>query len=195
MIILAAGESSRMGAIKQLLPWKGNTLLNHTIEQGLSSDVDSVFVVLGANSKQIISAISTSKIQIIENTEWTLGMGRSISCAMEFVEKNTIHYDAALIALADQPLIDTTHYNNLINVFIDDDKKIVATQLNKKAGVPAIFGSIYFQSLLKLKHDIGAREIIAAHSEELQIVNAGDRILDIDTMETYKELYKKYGRK
>lgn len=194
MIILAAGESSRMDALKQLLPWKDNTLLGHSIDQGLASNVDDVIVVLGANSKRIANSISTSKINIIENSEWTFGMGRSISYAMEFIEKGVVLYDAVLIALADQPLIDATHYNNLINVFIDDDKKIVATQLKKKAGVPAIFGSNYFKALSKLKHDIGAREIIATHSKELQIVSAGGRILDIDTMETYKELYSKYGR-
>ena len=103
MIILAAGESKRMDAIKQLLPWKNTTLLGHTSKQGLVSDVDSVFVILGADSKSILNKIDQTDIVFIDNQNWQKGMGTSITCAMHYFKKKSLNFDAVLIALIDQP--------------------------------------------------------------------------------------------
>ena len=194
MVVLAAGESTRMGSPKQLLPWKNTTLLGHTIEQGLASNVDSVFVVLGAYSKAISEEIGKYNITIVENKNWTLGMGSSIACAMEYVERNNLFFNAVLIALSDQPLIDLKYYNKLINSFLNNDKNIIASQLKSRAGVPAIFGYNYFNDMSKLNKDIGARTIIATHINDVHVVNPEDLYPDIDTEDDYKTLYNKYGK-
>lgn len=194
MIILAAGESIRMGSTKQLLPWKDTTLLGHTIEQGLASDVDSVFVVLGANYNTIFETIKRHRITIIENSNWSLGMGSSIACAIEFIKINDIHFDAFLIVLSDQPFIGYKYFNKLINSFINIKKNIVATQINNRVGAPSIFSLDYFKVLSELKNDIGAREIIAANIDDVYIVETEDLKIDIDTEESYKALYNQYGK-
>ena len=193
-VILAAGESARMGSIKQLLPWKDTTLLEHVINQGVASNVASVFVVLGANYDRIIDTITNSKITVIKNRNWSSGMGSSIACAIDYIKKNNLYFDAILIALADQPLIEFKYFNKLVNRFVDTDKNIVATLTKNKPGVPSIFGKEYFKILSELKNDIGAREIINSHINDVYIEKAGGLNIDIDTKDTYKILYNKYGK-
>lgn len=194
LVILAAGESTRMGSIKQLLPWKSTTLLGQAIQQGLFSIADSVFVVLGAHYNKIVDTIMDHRITIIENKDWSSGMGSSIACAMKFIERNDIHFDAVLISLSDQPFIEYKYFNKLINSFLKNNKNIAATQTKSRAGVPSIFGLDYFKALSELKNDIGAREIIATNLNDVFIERTGDLNIDIDTENSYKTLYNKYGR-
>lgn len=193
MVILAAGASSRMKAIKQLLPWKNTTLLGNTIEQGLASKVDTIFVILGANKDKIAPQISNYEIQIIENRNWNLGMGSSISTAIQFITNSPTHFYAVLITLADQPLLDATFYNKLINKFLTNDKSIIATKRLEKGSVPAIFSAKHFKILLALNQDIGAKKIMKKHQENVLLFDAQDAAIDVDTIEAYTTLYEKYG--
>jgi molybdenum cofactor cytidylyltransferase len=193
MIILAAGDSKRMGTIKQLLPWHKTTLLRHAIEQGLASDVNEVFVVLGANYKIIADHISQYNINSINNSNWSQGMGTSIASAMHYLYENNLNYDAVLIALSDQPLVDIKYYNYLINKYITSAKNIIASQNKDRIGVPAIFGSGYFETLSKLRQDIGARKIISMYTDDLQVVKGEGKLIDVDTVSDYKTLFQKYG--
>jgi len=193
MIILAAGRSKRLGVIKQNLPWKNTTLLGHVIEQGLASDIDEVFVVVGANAKSILNKIYSYDITIIRNGNWQQGMGSSIAYAIHNISEKTLNFDATLIALADQPLIESKHYNKLIYSLYEYNKTIIATQIDGRAGVPAIFDSKHFNSLSKLNKDYGARNILSAKSEEVKTIDIGNKIADIDTIQTYELLYKQFG--
>ena len=193
MIILSAGASTRMKTIKQLLPWKHTTLLGNAIEQGLASKVDSVFVVLGANKEKIIPTLKAYNIQIIENDHWQLGLGKSIACAVEFLNNSPTQFDGVLIALADQPLLDASHYNKLVAKFLKTDIGIVATQQNTIIGVPAIFSRNYFKQLMMLNKDRGAKTVIKESLDDVCIVDAEGLAGDVDNMDSYKELYFKYG--
>jgi molybdenum cofactor cytidylyltransferase len=194
MVILAAGESSRMDTIKQILPWKDTTLLGHVIKQGLASKTDDVYVVLGANAETVLSEIDQSNISIIHNHNWHKGMGTSLARAIHYFDEKFLFYDAVLVALSDQPLIDVEYFNSLLIKYIDSDKDIVATQIKQSAGVPAIFASRYFNELGKLHEDFGARKILNTNPKEVLVLNVDSNIVDIDTMDIYKELYLKYGK-
>lgn len=193
MIILAAGESKRMDAIKQLLPWKNTTLLGYTIEQGLVSDVDSVFVILGANSKSILNKIDQTDIVIINNQNWQKGMGTSIACAMHYFEKESLKFAAVLITLIDQPLLDAKHYNKLIYSYIKTYKNIISTKIKSKTGVPAIIDYKYFEELSMLDQNFGAKKVIAANLQDVYSINSYSLNVDIDTKETYDSLFGIYG--
>lgn len=190
MIILAAGSSKRMKAVKQLFPWKKTTLLDNAITIGVNSIVNDVFVVLGANYKIIEEQIDSTNITLINNPMWKDGMGTSISCSMEYLNKKNRIYDAVLIALCDQPLIDVIHINMLINSFISSNINIVSSNL----GVPAIFGSKYFNSLTELGQDFGARKIISANKDDLFVIQEKEKLVDIDTQSDYNEVFRKYGK-
>jgi molybdenum cofactor cytidylyltransferase len=190
LIILAAGSSKRMKAVKQLLPWRNTTLLEHVIETGVNSNVNDVFVVLGANYKNIEEQIDSANVTLINNPRWEEGMGTSISCSLAYLSTKSLIFDAVLIALCDQPLIDVTYFNKLINNFIDKNINIVSSNL----GVPAIFGLKYFKSLTELDQDIGARKIISSNKDDLFVVQEEKKLVDIDTEKDYNELFRKYGK-
>ncbi|MET2985398.1 nucleotidyltransferase family protein [Aureibaculum conchae] len=193
MVILAAGASIRMKAIKQLLPWKKTSLLGHSIEQSLSSKVDSVFVVLGANKEKIAPTLKDYNIQIIENEDWRLGLGKSIACAIQFLDNSPTQFNGVLIALADQPLLTASYYNKLIVEFKESKSGIVSTQQNSTIGVPAVFNENYYERLSFLYEDRGAKALIKQNLDDVRFVNPDGIALDVDTIDSYQELFKKYG--
>lgn len=194
LVILAAGESKRMKGIKQLLPWKNKTLISHTIQIGLKSHVDSVFVVLGSNYNELAGEIEKYKIKIIKNINWAGGMGTSIACAVQNIKKSHPDMDAVLITLVDQPLIESRHINKLITKYIDSNYNIVSTKIGSKSGVPAIFSSAYYNDLIELNEDVGARKIIELYKTSNYTLNFDDKIVDIDTLEDYDKLFNKFGK-
>jgi molybdenum cofactor cytidylyltransferase len=194
VIILAAGASKRMPAIKQLLPWKKTTLLGHVVEQGLASKADAVFVVLGAYEKEILPTIQKPEVQVIFNSKWEQGMGTSVAVAMHYLQQNNLHFDAVLILLTDQPLLDSNYFNTLIDKYLNSNKNIIASQINDRAGVPVILNQRYFKALEKLAQDYGAKRIISENQEDVCLVNSEGKNQDVDTLEAYQNLYEQFGK-
>jgi len=188
-LILAAGNASRMGDIKQLLAWKGTFLLNHAIDIVLQVDSSKNIVVLGANYERIKAEIQHENIQIIYNKDWENGLGSSIAFGVKHIQNN-YEVDGVLITLADQPLIDATYLNTLIGSYKMGKNQIIASNYgHEKLGVPALFDSSYFEELSKLNQDKGAKKVIENHLDKVLALNAKHFISDIDTMEDYKRLY------
>ncbi len=98
-VLLAAGASTRMGAVKQLLPWKDSTLLEHAIKQISGVGVDSLVVVLGAHREQIHEQIDFSGVDVTVNSNWEEGMATSIAEGLEYLLKKTPDLQTVLIAL------------------------------------------------------------------------------------------------
>ncbi len=192
-IILAAGESKRMKDIKQLLPWKNSTLLENAIEQSKLSLSEDVFVILGAHKKTIINVIDTTGITIIDNPHWSLGMSTSIKAAFRYFLNNKLEYDAILIMLVDQPLLTFKHYNNLINKYINS-RNIITSSYEKGFGVPAIFDKAYFDRLVNLQNDQGAKKVIMNHLSDMIIVDSKNKTTDLDTRTEYLKYYNQYGK-
>jgi len=190
-LILAAGNSSRMGVPKQLLPWKNSFLLNHSIDTATQVPNSKTYVVLGANHDLIASKINRIDTEILYNANWKLGLGSSISFGVKSIMKSEQKFDAVLIMLSDQPLIDSNYLNGLINLFKTGSNQIIASVYEpEKLGVPALFDVCYFEELSKLDDDKGAKKIIENHIDNVISLRANDLISDIDTMEEYERLYE-----
>jgi len=192
-VILAAGASSRMEEIKQLLPWKNTNLLNHVISQLNQTKAGRIFVVLGACQDEILSQLDTSNITIVINEDWSLGMGSSISKVIRHIEENSLQYDGLLLTTSDQPLIDVNTYNKLISSSINNNR-IVATSYAKGYGVPAVFDKSYFSELKDLSQDKGAKSVIKDHLKHLILVDDPKAEFDLDTKRLYEEYYRKFGQ-
>ncbi len=188
VLILAAGASSRMGQPKQLLPWGETTLLNHAIIQAKEVSKE-IFVVLGANKESIEKTLS-NKVSVIFNPGWEKGMGTSIAVGISEIEHN-YDFNAVLIMLADQPLLDGNYLSELKQSFFSNEIKIAATKYRNNHGVPAIFDNSLFQELGKLNQDYGAKKLIKKYSQELTGLNSYGKEIDIDTFETYQQLVSK----
>lgn len=188
ILVLAAGESSRMGQIKQLLPWKDSTLIEHCIQQCLEALANNVIVVLGANSSEIKNKIEQiESVEIIVNPDWKSGMLSSIKAGLRYSEDS----QAILVVLSDQPSISTEYLNSLVNTFQDSGRSIVATDYNQNIGVPAIFGKSHFNNILALENDNGgAKSYIIQQIEEVSLIKPDFEVFDIDNKEQYDHYFQ-----
>lgn len=188
VIILAAGNSKRMGTAKQLLSYKNTTLLGWTIEQTKKSKASAIYCVLGANVAIIKEQIDQYKIETIFNADFKNGLSTSIVVGVNhIIAKN---FDSVLITLADQPNINSKYLDELIITSEENPKKIIVSNYETKIGVPAIFPKNYLNQLLNLKGDKGASLFLNNHVTEtikMPLFN----LVDIDTKEDYQKLINK----
>jgi len=187
IIILAAGQSARLGTPKQNLIYKGNTLLQHTINAALQSVCKPIIVVLGAYAADILPTIDAKDIEIIRNDDWEEGMASSIRASITALQKHP-DIDSALIMLCDQPHVDALLLKTMIHRLQDSHKGIIACAYNGTLGVPVLFNKQYFAGLLLLTGHDGAKKILAAHLSDIAAVPFPLGAVDIDTMADYTNL-------
>lgn len=185
VLVLAAGKSSRMRQPKQLLGWKKTTLLNHAIDQA-KEVTQHVFAVLGAY-KDTIEVSIPNDVTIVFNPNWEQGMGTSIALGISELQ-NRYNFNAVLIMLADQPLLDSRYLYELKELFMKSECKIAATFYGKSNGVPAIFHNSVFDELIKLNQDYGAKKLMKKLTSDTKSLHPKGKEIDIDTFETYQEL-------
>jgi molybdenum cofactor cytidylyltransferase len=190
ILILAAGAAKRMGSIKQLLAWADTTLLGHAVNMAKSSKAKETIVVLGANANAIASRLGKGEVQVVINENWASGMGSSVACGIEYIMGSGKKYDAVLISLADQPLIDTPYLDLMIETASKVDQSIVATAYGKIPGVPALFGRQYFEILMALESEGGAKEVLNRFKSDIFMLDPGKKTLDIDTRADYEAFNK-----
>jgi len=190
VVILAAGESSRMKQAKQLLPWGTSTLLGKAIKEAVQSNSKKVYVVLGAKAETIQMQCNSTDVTWVLNKNWKKGMGSSISCAINYLMHLNTNYDGFFIMLCDQPLIDAGYINKMISTFMKSNKGIVATAYKHSNGVPVLFDKKYLKDLSNLEGNIGAKEVIAANSNDFIAMNPNGKEKDLDTMEEYQQALK-----
>lgn len=189
ILLLAAGASSRMGTIKQLLPWKGTSLINHMLKVACSSNASEVVVVLGANAEEIKRVLDTETgASVVYNKSWASGLGKSISLGIEILMEKQPEIQAVLVMLCDQPLIEAGYLNKMITSFHEGKGHIIATAYAENIGVPALFSAPYFTELQSLEDDFGARELLKKYKDETFILSPGNILVDIDTPQDYKRL-------
>ena len=192
-VVLAAGASSRMNQIKQLLPWKSTTLLGHVIAQLKQSNAAHIYIVLGANQDEILSQLDTTVITVLINEDWSLGMGSSIAKVASHIEEASANFDGLLLTTSDQPLIELNTYNKLVNSSINHSR-IVASSYAKGFGIPAVFGKAYFEELTSLGQDLGAKSVIKNHLDHLVLIDDPQAEYDLDTKEIYDRYHAMYGQ-
>lgn len=192
VLILAAGNSSRMGSPKQLLKWKNTTLLQHSINS-VKAINDINILVLGANFEKIEPSIISDDIIILQNKHWQKGLGNSIAAGVQYVKKSLPNVDNILIVLGDQPLINSDYLKKMIGIHKLNREKLICTMYEKgRLGVPAIFNNSFFEELMQLNDDKGAKNILQKYSDRMLSVHGENLISDIDTIDDYELLYKKH---
>ncbi|MDC1326817.1 nucleotidyltransferase family protein [Ulvibacter sp.] len=191
ILIPAAGASRRLGSPKQLLKWGDYTLISHAIETAKELDQTKIVVILGAYNDKIKPEIDNRSVQILTNEDWENGLGSSIAVGVEYLSKSSQTFDAVLVLLPDQPLIDTLYLKMMIDKFRVGENQIIATAYgSEKYGVPALFDKKYFEKLRGLTDDRGAQEFIKQSAKFVTSVDINPLISDIDTEEDYNRIYK-----
>lgn len=187
ILILAAGESKRMGEPKQLLPYNNSTLLLHSIEQANNIKYSDVFIVIGAHFSDVFKSIRGQKATILKNNNWEDGMGSSLSKGIELIKKKN-NYDRVLVTLADTPLVNTEHYEELISLSDATGKRIILTNYEEVSCVPAIFDKSLFNELSLLSDNEGAKPVVKKYKKEVLKMDSKIPFFDIDTKEAYQKL-------
>ena len=184
-IILAAGESVRMGRPKQLMPLGESTILEQTIEEVLSSPVDEVIVVLGYRAEEIGKKLAHKQIKVGINPHYRRGMSASVATGLRLVNDKA---EAVMLVLGDQPFVPSQTIDDFITAFSHSDKGIAVPTYEGRRGNPVIFSIKYREELLELCGDVGGKEIIGRHPDDvLEVAVGSDGIwLDIDNMDDYR---------
>lgn len=189
LIILAAGSASRMGKPKQLLTYQGDSLIGHAVKVALTSVCQPLVLVLGAYAEQIKPEVENLPVQVVENTHWLEGMSSSIRAGINALHENNPKLDAAIIALADQPLISAEVFDRLVEVYQNTGKLIIASAYHDVVGVPALFDRTLFPELINLQGDRGAKALISKYTNSSIGISVPEAATDIDTPNDYKNIY------
>lgn len=190
-LILAAGSSSRMGSIKQLLSINGKTLLQHTLDLSTKIKSTKTLCVLGAHAEEIMQKVDGKNVEFIINKNHKLGLSASIISGIKYLQKEKIPFDGLFILLADQPAIKQDYYNEMMRLFDEKRTKIIASNYGNTLGVPAIFPAIFTNDLLQITGDKGAKEFLQKNKRSTLSPQTLVNLLDIDTPKDYKNFIKK----
>jgi len=178
IIILAAGQSQRLGHAKQLVTWHDKPLLQHTLDEAEAVQIPT-YVVLGAHYNAIEDAIVVGhQTTVLRNDDWSEGMSSSIRCALLAVPESIAW---VLFCVCDQPYISSDLFQNLIKKQQETQQPIVACAYSGTFGVPMLIHRQFFPALLALQGDAGAKKIVSQNIDKLATFDFPLGHIDIDT--------------
>ena len=189
-VILAAGESRRMGKQnKLLLPIGGEALLVKLVASVCASDVGQVLVVIGHEAEKIMRELNELPLNFVYNPNFSEGMTTSIKYGVKVVSHEC---DGLLICLGDMPFINTSEINKLIHAYVKNRIKgeglIVVPVFKRQRGNPVLFSIEFRNDILEHKKESGCKEVIMKNSDSVMEIEMDDEnmLLDVDTMEDYQ---------
>lgn len=178
-IILAAGNSSRLGKPKQLIPYNGISLLQNIVNMALEATNGPVLLVEGAGTYPLRP---NPRLKKVVNNKWESGMGSSIKLGLNTLV-NQGNITQVLVLLSDQPFVSIELIKSLIRKKIENHTAIVASFYQEAPGVPAIFDQSVFQQLNSIPDEGGAKKLLLSNSKQLSLVRFDAGNIDIDSPE------------
>ena len=185
LVILAAGESSRLGEPKQLLNFEGRSLLRRTVETALASSCAPVVVIVGSQGERMRSEISGLPLRIVQNDDWSLGLSTSVRAGLEALENEV---DAIVFVPCDQPALDAVMVNRLVAAHEKSGTPIVVSEYGGVWGAPMLFARSLWGELNALQGDRGAQSVAHRHADKVECVPFPEGACDIDTPADYQAL-------
>jgi molybdenum cofactor cytidylyltransferase len=184
-VILAAGESKRMGSPKALLLHHNRTFVEHLLDVTRHPKIGPQLIVLGAGAEEITKQVGLDPKQTVVNPDWQRGQLSSIKAALKSIaEKPT---DGVLLCLVDHPLISSGLVNELVEAFYHTKMPIVLPTFRGKRGHPVIFSATLFDELLDAPEETGARAVVWNHASEAHEVPTSEEgvMLNLNDPETF----------
>jgi molybdenum cofactor cytidylyltransferase len=191
-ILLAAGESRRMGDFKQLLPFQGKTFVECCVDNLLAAGLDDIIVVTGHRHAEIEQALASRQIKLAFNGDYRAGMSSSIQCGVRALDEKT---SAILIALADQPQIHSSLISKIIAAHQAERPLIIVPVYDNRRGHPIILDARLRHEILAIDPRQGLRQLVQAHTDQtLYLQMASDSILlDFDYPQDYQRFLGQEG--
>ena len=190
IILLAAGQSSRLGRPKQLLQYGGESLVYHAARVAVEAGMGPVMVVTGSNSQSVEMALKECDVHLAFNPQWEEGMGASIRFGTTEALERFPGTDGLLLMVCDQPFIHAGHLQHLWETQVETRKPIVTSEYAGIRGTPALYHASLFEELRALGGDKGARPLLERHAMDIAVVPFALGLTDIDTEADYENLLR-----
>ena len=188
IIILAAGSSSRFGSVKQLLHFNNKTLLQHVIDEAIDAGAEPVIVITGANADEVEKEIKNKKVEFVFNKSWKEGMASSIAAGVKKAITLINDIEKIIITVSDQPFVSSTLFKQLYQTQEKNVQQIVACSYADTIGTPVLFTQNYFDALMSLEGEEGAKKILKANNSDVATIDFPQGAIDIDTQKDYDDL-------
>ncbi len=188
-LILAAGESSRMGRDKALLEYRGQTFLEHILATLREADLKRIVVVLGHHSEEIRSAVNVSDgVEVVVNQDYRLGQTSSLQAGLRALDQPET--DAVVLCLVDHPAVSADIVKQLVAALQETAAPVVVPTYQGRRGHPVLIARALFDELLGLDARQGANTVIRRYSGATQCIEVQDSsiLLDIDDPKAYRQL-------
>ncbi len=193
-VVLAAGESSRMGRPKALLPIDGVRFIEKIVSSFQSTKVGKILVVLGHNAEEMRQKIADLPVLIVVNNEYKKGQLSSLVAAIRDIQsrQSSAELDGILVHLVDHPYVNPILVDVMIDRFYESKKLIVVPRYHGRRGHPVIFSRSLFSELQDTPLDQGAKAVVHAHQKDTLEIDTEDEgvTIDIDTPEEYRQFVK-----
>jgi molybdenum cofactor cytidylyltransferase len=187
-VILAAGGSRRFGRPKQLLVFRGESLVRRAVRAATEASTAGVVVVAGDTRSLLEAELRGSSASVVENPEWSRGLGTSIRCGLRSLITTAPELDAVVLLACDQPFVDAHTIAALVAEQERSGKAIVASGYANTVGIPALFDRSCFEALLALPDDSGAKALIESRLNDVSSVEFEKGAIDIDTPADFERL-------
>ncbi len=187
-LILAAGESSRMGRDKALLEYRGRTFLETIVGTLREAGIARVAVVLGHHAGEIQNAVKLKSAEVVINRDYRLGQTSSLQAGLRALENPDLV--AVVLCLVDHPAVSGGTVRALADLFQKSPAPVVIPTYNAQRGHPVLIARVLFPELLALGPDEGANTAIRKYRDQTQFVEVDDPgiLLDVDEPESYSRL-------
>jgi CTP:molybdopterin cytidylyltransferase MocA len=184
-IVLAAGQSTRFAGVKQLAEFRGQAMVARAMRVAEEVFEDRSVLVAGSEWPAVASAAGRLTGFLAINDAFQRGLGTSIAAGVGAVADCS---SGVMLMLADQPLIDTSYLRRMIDTWLQDAQRIVASEYDGVVGPPVIFPARCFDDLRALDGDSGARKVIRSNASSLTTLNCANAGVDIDRKEDLDKL-------
>ena len=191
VVVLAAGQSRRMGTANKLLAEvNGKPMVRHAVEAALGCSADSVHVVVGHQVDAVKAALEGLDVGFVENVAFGEGMSTSVARGIAALPGDL---EGAVVCLGDMPRIDAEHLDRLIAAFDTIEGRSICVPTHRgKRGNPVLWAKQFFAEICDLRGDVGARHLIGEHADLVcEVAMPDDGVLtDVDSPEALSALLK-----
>ncbi len=188
IVLLAAGKSARMGQAKQLLQYKGKSLVRLSVQAALQAGAGPVVLVTGANAAAVGQEAWDAQLRVVQNTGWGEGIASSIRCGLGTLLNTDPTITHAIFMVCDQPFVTPQLLKQLVVAREDTGTPIIACAYAGTVGTPVLFSAEFFPQLMLLQGDEGAKKLLRQYSAKVGTVPFEQGAFDIDTPDDYTRL-------
>lgn len=184
-MVLAAGQATRMGEQKLLLPVGERPMVRRVVDAALGSRAARTIVVVGHESEAVLAALDDAPVIVAMNADYADGMSTSLQAGLR---ASAGRCDAAIFLLGDQPYVTSTLLDEMIDRFTSTGAAVVRPAVRGRPANPVLLGAELFAEILEQRGDVGGREVVERHADQVSLVSVADpRVcVDVDSPQDYE---------